>query len=185
MPCAWPWKTANAATITAASASGADAGGSGDNSSSSASTDQGQGDGHPHASAEAEAPTVSHWGTQHLRHASLRVGGEGGSDAIDIQLAVKGQEVQVAFQTDNAEARATLRESAGASLADLMQRSGIQLGGVSVGSQGASQGDGGHSPRPAGLSTEALGRTARAAEPASRPAAAPRADGSRPLDVFA
>lgn len=169
----------------AASASGADAGGSGDNSSSSASTDQGQGDGHPHASTDAEAPTVSHWGTQHLRHASLRVGGESGSDAIDIQLAVKGQEVQVAFQTDNAEARATLRESAGASLADLMQRSGIQLGGVSVGSQGASQGDGGHSPRPAGLSTEALGRTARAAEPASRPAAAPRADGSRPLDVFA
>jgi len=169
----------------AASASSADAGGSGDNSSSSASTDQGQGDGHPHASAEAEAPTVSHWGTQHLRHASLRVGGEGGSDAIDIQLAVKGQEVQVAFQTDNAEARATLRESAGASLADLMQRSGIQLGGVSVGSQGASQGDGGHSPRPAGLSTEALGRTARATEPASRPAAPPRADGSRPLDVFA
>jgi hypothetical protein len=169
----------------AASASGADTGGSGDNSSSSASTDQGQGDGHPHASTDAEAPTVSHWGTQHLRHASLRVGGEGGSDAIDIQLAVKGQEVQVAFQTDNAEARATLRESAGASLADLMQRSGIQLGGVSVGSQGASQGDGGHSPCPAGLSTEALGRTARATEPASRPAAAPRADGSRPLDVFA
>lgn len=173
----------------AASASGADTGGSGDNNSSSASTDQGQGDGHPHASTDAEAPTVSHWGTQHLRHASLRVGGEGGSDAIDIQLAVKGQEVQVAFQTDNAEARATLRESAGASLADLMQRSGIQLGGVSVGSQGtsqsSSQGDGGHSPRPAGLSTEALGRTARAAEPASRPAPAPRADGSRPLDVFA
>ena len=123
----------------AASASGADTGGSGDNSSSSASTDQGQGDGHPHASTDAEAPTVSHWGTQHLRHASLRVGGEG-ADAIDIQLAVKGQEVQVAFQTDNAEARATLRESAGESLADLLQRSGIQLGQVSVGAQGQQHG---------------------------------------------
>lgn len=177
--------TQDAGLAGAAGASGADTGSSGDNSPSNTSPDAQHGDGHPHASTDADAPTVSHWGTQHLRHASLRVGGEGGSDAIDIQLAVKGQEVQVAFQTDNAEARATLRESAGASLADLMQRSGIQLGGVSVGSQGTSQGDGGHSPRPAGLSTEALGRTARATEPASRPAPAPRADGSRPLDVFA
>ncbi|MBW0171593.1 MAG: flagellar hook-length control protein FliK [Hydrogenophaga sp.] len=177
--------TQDAGLAGAAGASGADTGSSGDNSPSNTSPDAQHGDGHPHANTDADAPTVSHWGTQHLRHASLRVGGEGGSDAIDIQLAVKGQEVQVAFQTDNAEARATLRESAGASLADLMQRSGIQLGGVSVGSQGTSQGDGGHSTRPAGLSTEALGRTARATEPASRPAPAPRADGSRPLDVFA
>lgn len=127
---------------------------------------------------------MSHWGTQHMRHASLRVGGEG-ADAIDIQLAVKGQEVQVAFQTDNAEARATLRESAGESLADLLQRSGIQLGGVSVGSQGQAQGDGSYQPRQAGLSTEALGRASQAAEPAAKPAMAPRTDGSRPLDVFA
>lgn len=163
-----------------------DSSGSGD-PSSQASTDQGQGDGRPHAdaSAEAEGPTVSHWGTQHMRHASLRVGGEG-ADAIDIQLAVKGQEVQVAFQTDNAEARATLRESAGESLADLLQRSGIQLGGVSVGSQGQAQGDGSsYQPRSAGLSTEALGRASQAAEPAAPAAPRPRADGSRPLDVFA
>lgn len=173
-------------SLTAASAASGDTGGSGDNASSS-STEQGQGDGRPHAEAgaEAEGPTVSHWGTQHLRHASLRVGGEGGADAIDIQLAVKGQEVQVAFQTDNAEARANLRENAGASLADLLQRSGIQLGGVSVGSQGQSQGDGPHHARSAGQSTEALGRGGPAAEPASRPAMGPRSDGSRPLDVFA
>lgn len=136
------------------------------------------------ASAEAEGPTVSHWGTQHMRHASLRVGGEG-SEAIDIQLSVKGQEVQVAFQTDSAEARASLRENAGQSLGDLLQRSGIQLGGVSVGGQGQAQGDGSQHPRAGGLSTEALGRTHAAAEPASRPAPQPRSDGSRPLDVFA
>jgi flagellar hook-length control protein FliK len=136
------------------------------------------------ASAEAEGPTVSHWGTQHMRHASLRVGGEG-TDAIDIQLSVKGQEVQVAFQTDSAEARASLRENAGQSLGDLLQRSGIQLGGVSVGGQGQAQGDGPQHPRASGLSTEALGRTHAAGEPASRPAPQPRSDGSRPLDVFA
>lgn len=178
--------TSQDGSLTAASAASGDTGGSGDNASSN-STEQGQGDGRPHAEAgaEAEGPTVSHWGTQHLRHASLRVGGEGGADAIDIQLAVKGQEVQVAFQTDNAEARANLRENAGASLADLLQRSGIQLGGVSVGSQGQSQGDGSPHARAAGLSTEALGRSGPAAEPASRPAMPPRSDGSRPLDVFA
>jgi flagellar hook-length control protein FliK len=136
------------------------------------------------ASAEAEGPTVSHWGTQHMRHASLRVGGEG-SEAIDIQLSVKGQEVQVAFQTDSAEARASLRENAGQSLGDLLQRSGIQLGGVSVGGQGQAQGGGSQQPRAGGLSTEALGRTHAAAEPTSRPAPQPRSDGSRPLDVFA
>lgn len=174
--------------LTAASgtAPGDSSGGGNSDAASQSFTDQGNGDGrHPgDARADAEAPTVSHWGTQHMRHASLRVGGEG-ADAIDIQLAVKGQEVQVAFQTDNAEARATLRESAGESLADLLQRSGIQLGGVSVGSQGQAQGDGSYQPRPAGLSTEALGRASQAAEPAARPVPTPRADGSRPLDVFA
>lgn len=175
-------------SLTAASgtAPGDSSGGNSDASSQSF-TDQSNGDGRnpADARADAEAPTVSHWGTQHMRHASLRVGGEG-ADAIDIQLAVKGQEVQVAFQTDNAEARATLRESAGESLADLLQRSGIQLGGVSVGSQGQTQGDGAYQPRPAGLSTEALGRASQAtAEPAARPVLAPRIDGSRPLDVFA
>lgn len=173
-------------SLTAASGTApGDSSGGGSDASSQSFTDQGNGDGRPQTGAETEAPTVSHWGTQHMRHASLRVGGEG-TDAIDIQLAVKGQEVQVAFQTDNAEARATLRESAGDSLADLLQRSGIQLGGVSVGSQGQAQGDGSpHQPRAAGLSTEALGRASQAAEPATRPVLTPRTDGSRPLDVFA
>lgn len=173
-------------SLTAASGTApGDSSGNGD-PASQAFADQGNSDGRhaADARADAEGPTVSHWGTQHMRHASLRVGGEG-ADAIDIQLAVKGQEVQVAFQTDNAEARATLRESAGESLADLLQRSGIQLGGVSVGSQGQAQGDGAYQPRQAGLSTEALGRASQAAEPAARPVLAPRTDGSRPLDVFA
>lgn len=165
-------------------ASGADS--AGGDQARDGQTDPAMGDAQAFAdgSAEAEGPTVSHWGTQHMRHASLRVGGEG-TDAIDIQLSVKGQEVQVAFQTDSAEARASLRENAGQSLGDLLQRSGIQLGGVSVGGQGQAQGDGSQHPRAGGLSTEALGRTHAAAEPANRPAPQPRTDGSRPLDVFA
>lgn len=172
------------ASQTVAAASGADSAGGEHAHDGQAEQTTGDAPSHADASAEAEGPTVSHWGTQHLRHASLRVGGEGGADAIDIQLAVKGQEVQVAFQTDSAEARASLRESAGDSLAELLQRSGIQLGSVSVGAQGQPQGGGSHARPADSPRTEAMGRTA-AAEPASRPVLQPRADGSRPLDVFA
>jgi hypothetical protein len=140
----------------------------------------------PYADANAgEEHTVTHWGTQHLRHASLRVGGEVGEQAIDIQLSMKGQEVQVEFKTDSAEARASLRESAGESLADLLNKSGIQLGGVSVGAQGQPGGQGeGASHRQNGA--RALASAQEAAQPtttAARPAT--RADGSQPLDVFA
>lgn len=141
----------------------------------------------PFADANAaEEPTVTHWGTQHLRHASLRVDGEGGEQAIDIQLSMKGQEVQVAFNTDNAEARASLRENAGGSLADLLNKSGIQLGGVSVGSQGqpGSRSDDG-AARQSGVRGVASASPTPPATP-SRPAQiSPRADGSQPLDVFA
>lgn len=138
-------------------------------------------DGTP-AGRETEGPTVSHWGTQHLRHASLRVG-EAGADAIDIQLSMKGQEVQVAFQSDNAEARASLREGASEALADLLQRSGMQLGHVSVGSQG--QQNGHPTPHtPTVHRGEMAGRNEAPAEAPAPSAPRPRADGSRPLDLF-
>ncbi|UJW81312.1 flagellar hook-length control protein FliK [Hydrogenophaga sp. SL48] len=120
-----------------------------------------------------------------LRQASLRVG-DGGEEAIDIQLSMSGQELNVAFRTDNAEARAELRENAGESLADLLQRSGIQLGDVSVGAQGQhpGRGDPGE-PRPQPATAPRNGSTTATATPA--PAAVslrPRSDGSRPLDMF-
>lgn len=143
--------------------------------------------GNPFAEANAaEEPTVTHWGTQHLRHASLRVGGEAGEQAIDIQLSMQGQEVQVAFKTDSAEARASLRENAGESLADLLGKSGIQLGGVSVGAQGqsGSRSDAGAARQPGLRGVAPTNQTTPSA--AQRPAStAPRADGSQPLDVFA
>jgi flagellar hook-length control protein FliK len=170
-----------------ASPTGAEGGATGDSMGGSSGDtlpgDQtGQGQDGTRAEREAEGPTVSHWGTQHLRHASLRVG-ESGTDAIDIQLSMKGQEVQVAFQSDNAEARASLRESASDALTELLQRSGIQLGNVSVGTQGQQQG--GHSPQ---TPTVSRGETIGKAEPAvatpPSPRPSPRADGSQPLDLF-
>lgn len=171
--------------LAAGSASGADTGG-GDHADDAPNTEQdGQGAEVFDASTEAEGQQISHWGTQNLRHASLRVG-QGGQDAIDIQLSVKGQEVQVDFRTDNADARASLRNSADESLAEMLQRSGIQLAGVSVGAQGqgsernASSGE--TTAQRAGRASQRVAGTPLAPE---APRMVPlRADGSRPLDLF-
>lgn len=178
-------RTADTATAVPGTTAGDTAMGSDNTGSDAGAFDQTDGQaGNPFADANAaEEPTVTHWGTQHLRHASLRVGGEAGEQAIDIQLSMKGQEVQVAFNTDNAEARASLRENAGESLADLLNKSGIQLGGVSVGAHGQNGARGeGESTRH--NSVRGLASAPEAAPlPSARPA--PRADGSQPLDVFA
>lgn len=143
----------------------------------------------PEASAYAEAtreledPGAAHWGTSQLRQASLRVG-EAGEDAIDIQLSMTGQEVQVDFRTDNADARASLAQDASGSLGELLQRGGIQLGNVSVGAQNQQQGEPGRESAPAPAQTR--GRSAKDNETAvsTTPAPRPRSDGSRPLDLF-
>lgn len=133
---------------------------------------------------EAEEITAAHWGTPHLRHASLRVG-EAGETAIDIQLALAGQELHVDFRTDSADVRASLAQDARESLDDLLQHSGIQLGNMSVGAQSQQQGEHGRAPVPAAPS---LGRGHPAAASGATIGAAPaprlRGDGSRPLDLF-
>ncbi len=84
---------------------------------------------------DAEAVEVQHWGgAQGLRHASLRVGEEAGR-AIDIQLALRGDEVQLDIRTDDSAARDALREQAQAALGERLQQGGLQLGSVSVGAQ--------------------------------------------------
>ncbi len=181
-------RTADATTALPGAHADNSATGSDNTGSDARASDQtgGQAD-NPFADANAaEEPTVTHWGTQHLRHASLRVGGEAGEQAIDIQLSMQGKEVQVEFKTDSAEARASLREHAGESLGDLLNKSGIQLGGVSVGSHGqpgSRSGDG--AARQNGVRGGAP-TSQTPASPAQRPTtAAPRPDGSQPLDVFA
>jgi flagellar hook-length control protein FliK len=145
--------------------------------------------GQPGLPSEAEPTSVSHWSTQHLRHASLRVG-EGTQDAIDIQLSMDGQELNVDFRTDSAEARATLSQHADQSLGSLLERSGIQLGGVSVGAQHQQ----GQPPRetPQGttpntpLAPTGAGQDGDPVAPGAAPRGqlAARQDSSRPLDLF-
>lgn len=95
-----------------------------------------------------------------------------------------GQEVRVEFRSDDAQTRASLAQDGGASLGDLLQRSGIDLGAVSVGAQGQQAGQDHPARAPQGPAAQ---RTAREADTSTSAAAQPprpRADGSRPLDLF-
>lgn len=134
---------------------------------------------------ETDDTAAAHWGTPTLRHASLRVG-EAGEDAIDIQLAMAGQELRVDFRTDSAEARASLTQDASGSLGELLQRSGIQLGSVSVGAQSQQQGEPGRAHEQPASPSLGRGRPATDNDAAGTPAPVvrPRSDGSRPLDLF-
>jgi flagellar hook-length control protein FliK len=130
-----------------------------------------------------------------LRHANVRVG-EGTDEAIDIRLSLEGDAVKVNFRTDNAEVRAGLQHNANGSLSDLLQRSGLQLDGVSVGGQsqqpsGQSRQSGQSSGQtgPNGLAPRSqVADTSDPSQPRSDLARTPvarRADGGPALDVFA
>lgn len=170
-------------TVVAGAGEAAGLGGSGDGGASQGQASPDQPDAQ-HPATQADEPTeIGHWGTGALRHASLRVG-EDAATAIDIQLKVQGQQVDVNFTTDNAETRDALREQATTALSELLQQSGLGLGGVSVGGQGQSR-DPSREQAP-GPSTVQLGQARRAGQEAEGAAPArPRTDGNRPLDVFA
>ncbi len=128
---------------------------------------------------------------QHLRQVNVRVG-ESGENAIDIRLSLEGEALNVDFRTDSAETRSQLQQSAGSTLGDLLQRGGLQLGGVSVGAQNQGQGqgqtqnsDGGHARTEASAPSAADRADTRATTEINAEATqAVRQDGSRPLDLF-
>ena len=141
---------------------------------------------------EPEPTQISHWSTQHLRHAHLRLG-DGALDSVDIRLSMQGQELSVDFRTDNADIRQSLAQQANQSLAVLLERSGIALADVSVGAQQQQQrqsaGQNGESQRDRTAQEGRSRAAARVQADASVAMHAPvaqalRADGSRPLDLF-
>jgi len=141
-------------------------------------------DAYADARADAEAVEVQHWGGAHgLRHASLRVGEEAGR-AIDIQLALRGDEVRLDIRTDDSATRDALREQAQTALGERLQQGGLQLADVNVGGQQRERSREDalptlHSPRVQRDSAE----TAAAAAPAAR-APAPGRNASGGLDLF-
>lgn len=138
------------------------------------------------ATRQAEDDTAGAWNAQQLRQASLRLG-DAGEHALDIQLNLQGQELQVNFRTDDEQTRAQLAQDA-ATLGEWLQRSGLELGSVSVGAQGDAPGKQAHGQAtgrgPQAPRGEAARGTTSGAEPAPPPTQRPRTDGNRPLDLF-
>jgi len=174
----------SAAAGSAESGLGTDGGAEGGGSFGESSNDQ-NGAQDPYAApADAEAVQVQHWGTGALRHASLRVGENGAEaqGAIDIQLKLQGDEVQLDIRTDDAAARELLREQAQASLGERLQQGGLNLGSVSVGEQG--QGQGTPERRDSGAALGPAPRAEAAPAPAAPQAATAQAGGRGALDLF-
>ena len=90
------------------------------------------------------------------------------------------------LREEQRQTRASLAQDGGASLGELLQRSGIDLGGVSVGAQGQQTGQDQPARAPQGTGTPAAQRGREADSPAASAAQPPRprADGSSPLDLF-
>jgi flagellar hook-length control protein FliK len=89
------------------------------------------------------AEQVTYWVTQNVQNAEMKLDGLGHSP-VEVSISVQGNEAQIAFRSDEALTRGVL-ESAGAQLKDMLQREGMVLTGVSVGTSGS--GDAGGSER--------------------------------------
>jgi flagellar hook-length control protein FliK len=94
----------------------------------------------PGAAAPITAPEmqvaeqVTYWVSQNVQNAELTLDGLGQSP-VEVSISVQGKEAQINFRTDEAATRGVL-EAASAHLKDLLQREGMVLSGVSVGTSG-------------------------------------------------
>lgn len=89
------------------------------------------------------AEQVTYWVSQKVQNAEMKLDGLGQSP-VEVSISVQGNEAQIAFRSDEVQTRGVL-ESAGLHLKDMLQREGVVLTGVSVGTSG--RGDSGHGER--------------------------------------
>lgn len=132
---------------------------------------------------EMQEEMLAQWEASSLQHARLKVGD--GDEALDVQLQLAGQTVQVELRTDDEQTRSRLMQDAGQTLAERLAQEGITLADLSLGGRQSS--DARRDGRPEAPSTVALARGAAAHRQDETPAtSAPkrRADGSLPLDLF-
>ena len=87
------------------------------------------------------AEKVAYWISNDVQNAEMKLDGIG-LDPVEVSIRMHGNEAHVAFRTDELQARNAL-ESAGAHLKELLQREGLVLTGVSVGTAGAGDSGGG------------------------------------------
>ena len=81
------------------------------------------------------AEKVAYWIANDVQNAELKLDGMG-LNPVEVSIRMHGNEAHVAFRTDELQTRTAL-ESAGAHLKELLQREGLVLTGVSIGSAGA------------------------------------------------
>lgn len=98
------------------------------------------------AGAGQVAEQVALWIATDIHKAELKLEGLG-TDAVEVSIRMSGNEAQVAFRTDEAQARGVL-EGAASHLKDLLAREGLVLAGVSVGTSGSGDAAGSHDRQP-------------------------------------
>ena len=81
------------------------------------------------------AEQVSFWISRDVQNAEMKLEGFG-SDPVQVNISMNGNEAQVAFRTDELQVRNAL-ENASAHLKEMLQQEGVVLSGVSVGSNGS------------------------------------------------
>lgn len=92
------------------------------------------------------AEKVAYWISNDVQNAEMKLEGIG-VEPVEVSIRMQGNEAHIAFRTDEVLARSAL-ESASAHLKDLLQREGLLLSGVSVGTSGSGNpGDSERRPR--------------------------------------
>lgn len=86
---------------------------------------------------------VAYWISNDVQNAEMKLDGIG-DKPVEVSIRMQGNEAHVAFRSDELQARAAL-ENASQHLKDMLQREGLVLSGVSVGTAGA--GDSGDQER--------------------------------------
>ena len=126
------------------------------------------------------AEQVTYWITQDVQSAELSVDGMGASP-VEVSINMQGNEAQVAFRTDELQARTAL-ERASEQLRDSLQSQGVVLTGMSVGTSGGgdASGQGGRRHRPEGRQGQATVIAPVMVDVANRQKPAP----GRALDLF-
>lgn len=91
------------------------------------------------------AEQISYWISNDVQNAEMKLDGIG-DGPVGVSISMHGNEAHVTFRTDELQARQAL-ENASLHLKDLLQREGLVLAGVSVGTSGAGNSEG-QEPRP-------------------------------------
>lgn len=81
------------------------------------------------------AEQVKYWISNDVKNAEMKLDGIG-NNPVEVSISMQGNEAHVAFRSDESQARDVL-EAASSHLKDLLQREGLVLSGVSVGTTGS------------------------------------------------